>query len=162
MKSPCVRRVLLGVSLAVLGLMTLRAADAPAKTSDKSAAGASKAGAATGAKKEEPMGKIDGVEVKRGSGYFGVALVGGNFKITFYDAKRHVVPVPFNRAVLHWPVNYRPTDDRTVLNLDGEGKSLTSAKIVKPPYTFKLFITFVAEGADEASGSETYTIDFRA
>src|SRR4051794_30017690 len=114
-------------------------------------------------KKEDEMGKVEGIEVKRGTGYFGVALVDGNFKITFYDAKRHVISAPVNRAALRWPVNYRPSDERTVLNISGDGKSLTSAKVVKQPYLFKLFITFLADGADEAgAGLETYTIDFRA
>ena len=134
----------------------------PAAEVKKSPAPATKA-AAEAAKKEEPMGKVEGIEVKRGEGYFGVALVDGNFKITFYDAKRKVIPAPMNRAALRWPVNYRPTDERTVLNISGDGKALISAKVVKPPYLFKLFITFLADGADEAgAGTETYTVDFRA
>ena len=109
------------------------------------------------------MGKVEGIEVKYGEGYFGIELVGGNFKITFYDAKRHVVAAPVNRAALHWPVKYRPADERTVLNLSPDGKSLTSGKVVKPPYLFKLYITFLADGADEASASgiASFTVDFR-
>src|SRR3954465_1907496 len=116
-------------------------------------------------KKEDEMGKVEGIEVKRssGTGYFGVELVNGNFKITFYDAKRKVIPAPMNRAALRWPVNYRPADERTVLNLSEDGKALPSAKVVKQPYLFKLFITFLADGADEnGPGTESYAIDFRA
>ncbi|MEO6568622.1 MAG: hypothetical protein ABIO94_07640 [Opitutaceae bacterium] len=115
-------------------------------------------------KKEDEMGKVAGIETKYGEGYFGIELVGGNFKITFYDAKRHVVSAPVNRAALRWPVNYRPADERTVLNISPDGKSLVSAKVVKPPYLFKLFITFLADGADEASaaGIASFTVDFRA
>jgi hypothetical protein len=124
-----------------------------------------KAAADVSKKAEDDMGKVEGVEVKRssGTGYFGVELVNGNFKITFYDAKRKVIAAPMNRAALRWPVNYRPADERTVLNLSGDGKSLTSAKVVKQPYQFKLYITFLADGADESGpGSESYVVDFRA
>ncbi|MEO7413483.1 MAG: hypothetical protein ABIZ81_09005 [Opitutaceae bacterium] len=126
---------------------------------------ATKAAADEAAKKkaEEPMGKVEGIEVKYGSGYFGIELLAGNFKLTFYDAKRKVIPAPMPRAALRWPVNYRPADERTVLNLSEDGKALTSAKVVKPPYLFKLFITFLAEGADEAGGGgESFTVDFRS
>jgi hypothetical protein len=151
-----------GIGMAAIGLLGLDATAAAATGPAKSPTPLTQAVAPAG-KKEEPMGKVEGVEVKRGTGYFGVALIGGGFKITFYDAKRHVVPPPFNRAALRWPVNYRPSDERTVLNLSEGGKALTSAKIVKPPYVFKLFITFLADGVDEtAGGTESYTIDFRA
>jgi hypothetical protein len=126
-------------------------------------AAAAKGAADASKKKEDEIGKIEGLEVKRtGEGYFGVQLIDGNFKITFYDAKKKVIPAPMHRAALRWPVNYRPADERTVLNLSGDGKSLTSAKVVKPPYLFKLFITFLADGADEAGpGTESYVVDFR-
>ena len=155
------------MSVVALILFVGHASAAPEGYSEKPVPPSAKPGTAPatkpGAKKEEPEGKVEGIEVKRGTGYFGVALVNGTFKITFYDSKRHVVASPFNRAALRWAVNYRPADERTVLNLDGEGKALVSAKIVKPPYVFKLFITFLAEGADEATGgSESYQIDFRA
>lgn len=146
-----------------LSLFVLQATAATANDAKKNAGAPSKAAPAEATKKEDEMGKVEGIEVKRGNGYFGVELVGGNFKITFYDAKRHVIPAPVNRAALRWPVNYRPADERTVANISGDGKSLTSSKTVKPPYLFKLFITFLADGADETGpGTETYSIDFRA
>jgi hypothetical protein len=151
------------VVLSAVSLLALHANAATASDGKKTDSAPAKAAPADAAKKkEDEMGKIEGIEQKRGSGYFGVALVGGNFKITFYDAKRHVIAAPVNRAALRWPVNYRPADERTVLNIAGDGKSLTSSKVVKPPYLFKLFVTFLADGADEAgAGTETYTIDFR-
>jgi hypothetical protein len=162
MKSSRVRRSFLSLSVVAIVLSVGHAFAAPAKSPEKPAAPTTKAGAPAAPKKEEPEGKVEGIEVKRGAGYFGVALVGGTFKITFYDAKRHVVPAPFTRAALRWQVNYRPADERTVLNVDAEGKALVSAKIVKAPYVFKLFITFLADGADEAAGGESYVVDFRA
>jgi hypothetical protein len=143
--------------LCLLGMIAAEAPAASASPGKKTAPAAEKAKA-----KEEEMGKVEGIEVKRGDGYFGVQLVDGNFKITFYDAKKQVITAPIHRAALRWPVNYRPADERTVLNVSGDVKSLTSAKVVKPPYLFKLFITFLADGADEAGpGTESFTIDFR-
>lgn len=152
------------VVLSAVSLLALHAQAATASDGKTPTATSPKAAPADAAKKkEDAMGKVEGVEVKRGSGYFGVELVGGNFKITFYDAKRHVIAAPVNRAALRWPVNYRPADERTVVNVSADGKSLSSSKAVKPPYVFKLFITFLADGADEAgAGTETYSIDFRA
>jgi hypothetical protein len=157
MKSRAWRGVF-GVCIAAAGLLALSATAATPVTEKAKSPTAKPADAA---KKEEPMGTVEGIEVKYGDGYFGVALAGSNFQIKFYDKKRHVIPTPFKRAVLHWPVSYKPIDERTVLNAAEDGKSLGSAKIVKPPYFFKLYITFLAEGADESSGSETFVIDFR-
>lgn len=121
-----------------------------------------KAPAKAAPKKEEPMGKIEGIEIKRGSGYLGIALVAGSFKLSFYDAKKKPVDADVPRAALRWPVAYRELDERTVLNRSGDGKSLTSPKVVKPPHNFKLFITLLpGEGTPEESGSETYVVDFR-
>jgi hypothetical protein len=151
------------VLLSAVSLFALHADAATANDGKKASSPPAQAAPADAAKKKEAeMGKVEGIEQKRGDGYFGVELVGGNFKITFYDAKRRVVPAPVNRVALRWPVNYRPADERTVLNISGDGKSLTSSKVVKPPHLFKLFITLLADGADEAgAGTETYTIDFR-
>lgn len=112
-------------------------------------------------KKEEPMGKIEGQEIKRGSGYLGLELVSGTFKLSFYDAKKKPVAADVARAALRWPVAYRELDERTILNRSADGKSLTSPKVVKPPHNFKLFITLIpGEGAEE-TGTETLVVDFR-
>jgi len=152
------------IVILAVSLWATHANGATAGDSKKGTAGAAKAAPADAAKKkEEPMGKVDGIEVKRGDGSFGVAIVEGHFQIKFYDAKRKVVPAPVTRIVLRWPVNYRPADERTVVEVSADGKSLTGGKIVKAPYVFKLFITFLADGADDAGGgTETYTIDFHA
>jgi hypothetical protein len=115
-------------------------------------------------KKEEPMGKIAGTEIKRGAGYMGLELVGGTFKITFYDAKRKPMAVPpeITRAALRWAVSYRQgLDERAVLNPSEDGKSLTSLKVVKPPHNFRLYITLLAAATAEDGAGETYSIDFR-
>lgn len=134
----------------------------PTKPSEKSPPKASeKNPAKPAAKKEEPMGKIEGLEIKRGSGYLGLQLVSGTFKLSFYDAKKKSVEADVGRAVLRWPVAYRELDERTVLNRSADGKSLTSPKIVKPPHNFKLFITLLPAETGEEAGSETFVVDFR-
>jgi hypothetical protein len=108
----------------------------------------------------EPMGKIDGMTIARGSGYLGLAVVEGNFKLTFYNARKNPVAPDVSRAALRWPVTYKLGEERAVLNLAADGKSLTTGKFVRPPLTFKLYITLLTEGADESAG-ESFVVDFR-
>jgi hypothetical protein len=111
-------------------------------------------------KKPEPIGVIEGIAVPRGVGFFGVAVVNGNFKLTFYNAKKKPVAPDVVRAALRWNASYKLGDERVVLLPDGEGKSLTSAKVIRPPLNFKLFITLITEGAAEDAG-ESFVVDFR-
>lgn len=140
------------------------------KTPSEQAAAAKKAEAAKKDKsakkaeeeKEEP--KIPGVVVARGpKGFMGVEMVGGNFKITFYDMKRKKIAPDVLRAVLRWDPKYKVGQERVVLNPDGDGKSLSSPKAIRPPHTFKLFITLLKEDSEAPEPvGETHVIDFRA
>ncbi len=112
-------------------------------------------------KKEDEIGKIDGIEIARPHGFLGIQMVGSNFKLSFYDQKKKPVVADVARAVLHWPVSYQPVHDRTVLNPTGDGKSFTSGKVVRPPLNFKLFISLVPKDAPDDAVGETYVIDFR-
>ncbi len=137
----------------------------PAPKTAADAAAAKKADAAKKAepaKKEEP--KIEGVVVSRGEkGFMGVEIVGGAFKITFYDAKRKKIAPDVARAALRWDAKYKVGQERVVLNPGGDGKSLSNPKTIRPPYTFKLFITLLKEATeDEQAVGETHVIDFRA
>jgi hypothetical protein len=162
-------RSLVGFGVVVAGIFgqtALAASSGGPTTKPAPSPAAAKAPAKAEPKKEEPMGTIEGIEIKRGSGYLGIQLVGGNFKLSFYDAKKKPVVADVSRAVLRWPVAYRELDERTVLNPSGDGKSLTSEKIVRAPHTFKLFITLLAgandkAGANEEAGSETFVVDFK-
>lgn len=108
----------------------------------------------------EEAPKIPGVVVSRPNGSFlGVLVEDGRFKISFYDAKKKPVPVDVSRASARWPVHYKVFDERTVLNPNGDGTALTSPKFVRPPYTFKLYLSLFGEGNDQAV--EQYVIDFR-
>ena len=113
-------------------------------------------------KKEEP--KIEGVVVSRGErGFMGVELVGGAFKITFYDKKKKPVEPDVARAALRWDPKYKVGVERLVLNPTGDGKSLSNPKTIRGPHNFKLFITLIKEPAEqEDPTSETHVIDFKA
>ena len=129
------------------------------------AAAAKKAEAAKkadAAKKEEP--KIEGVVVSRGEkGFMGVEIVGGAFKITFYDAKKKKIAPDVARAALRWDAKYKVGQERLVLNPGADGTSLSNPKTIRPPYSFKLFITLLKEASsDEQPVGETHVIDFRA
>lgn len=114
------------------------------------------------AKKEEP--KIKGIAVSRGErGFIGIEIVGGNFKITFYDAKKKPIAPDVARAALRWDAKYKVGQERLVLNPDADGKSLSSPKTIRPPYTFKLFVTLIKEaGESENPVGETHVVDFKA
>ncbi|MEO6244968.1 MAG: hypothetical protein ABIQ12_06000 [Opitutaceae bacterium] len=107
---------------------------------------------------------IEGVEVSRGAlGYLGVQIVDSSFKISFYDAKKKPIKADVTRALLRWNPKYKSGSDRVVLNLSGDGKSLSAPRDIRPPYVFKLFITLLKDAADgDDTAGETYVIDFRA
>ncbi len=130
----------------------------PAKDAAKKEA--PKAAPKAPAKKDE-IGKIDGQEIPRGGGFLGLQIVNGNFKLTFYDAKKKPTAPDVARAALRWDAKYKVGNERVVLLPAGDGKSMTAAKAIRPPYMFKLFITLIKEGADESAPGETLVVDFR-
>jgi len=110
-------------------------------------------------KKEEPEGHVQGLSLARAKGGFlGIRLVDNRFVLTFYDAKKHPVVPDVTRASLRWNVHYQPAPERTVLNAGTDGFSLSSPKVVRPPRDFKLYISLLVEGSDEAV--EFYDLDF--
>jgi hypothetical protein len=136
-------------------------AQTPPGTSKAKASGAA---SATPPAKKAPEPKIEGMEVPRGElGYMGVAIVGGQFKITFYDRKKAPIAADVHRALLRWDPKYKQGQERVVLNLTEDGKALTAPKAIRPPHIFKLFITLMRKSeTGEDKATETYTIDFRA
>lgn len=109
------------------------------------------------AKKADEMGKIPGVEIPRGAGFLGIELVGGTFKLSFYDAKKNPVAPDATRANLRWNPKTQSLPERTVLNVDGN--ALTSAKVIKPPFSFSLSIALIKGDGDDAP-TESFTVDF--
>ncbi len=114
-----------------------------------------------GKKKEEKMGKIEGMEIARGTGFIGIQIVNGVFKLTAYDAKRKPMAADFTRAALRWSPPNVKSPERVLLLPGGGVGSFTSDKIVKPPYLFRLFITLIKGDGDDAP-VENFTVEFRA
>jgi len=105
-------------------------------------------------------GKITGIPITRPNGTFlGIEIKDGNFKLTFYNAKKKPIPVDVARAILRWPVHYQPNQETAILsNPASDGHALTSEKVVRAPHDFKLYISLFAEGAENAV--ETYVVDY--
>ena len=138
-------------------------ATAAEKAAAKKAEAAKKEAAAKkAATKEEPP--IKGIVVPRGErGFLGVEIVGGAFKITFYDLKRKKIEPDVARAALRWDAKYKVGQERLILNPDPDGKSLSNPRTIRAPHNFKLFITLVKEATEkEDPVGETHVIDFRA
>lgn len=151
----------------VIGAKSDPAAKATGNASTKAAAPAAKgatpaqpAADKKAAKKDEPPPKIEGMEIARGAkGFLGLQVVNGVFKLSFYDEKKKPATADVARAVLRWTPNYKPGNEIYILNPGADGRSLTSDKTVRPPYTFKLFLSLFAEGAENPV--ESMVVDFR-
>lgn len=113
-------------------------------------------------KKKEELPKIPGTVINRPNGtLLGLEVVGGKFKLTFYDKKHKPMAFDVTRATARWP-NTRsgtPSDYRTVLN--GSGTSLVGTRPVFPPYTFTVFLTLLQGEGEEAKAVENYTVAFK-
>jgi hypothetical protein len=138
-------------------------APAPATPASKAPAAATKgASAKKEEKKQEELPKIPGTVINRPNGTFlGLEVVGGNFKLTFYDKKHKEMPVDVTRANARWPNTHSgtPSEFRTVLN--GTGTALVGARTVQPPYSFNVFLTLLQGEGNEAKAVETYTVPFK-
>jgi len=118
---------------------------------------AAPAEAKTGAKEEE-MGVIEGIELARSNGTFlGLQVVSGNFKLSFYDAKKKPTKANVARATARWNANQKTGQDFTVLNPAGD-TALVGAKFVRPPYNFIVFLVLINEAGDVV---ENYQVNMR-
>jgi hypothetical protein len=139
------RAALLAIAGCLFLALPLRAATpAPAPSADDS----------------EKEGTISGIAIERAQGgWVGVEIKGGCFRLTFYDAKKKPTPADRTSAVLWWPVHYQPNNERTELLPSDDPSVLTSSYPVKPPHTFKLHISLMADSLKDPEG---YVIDFSA
>lgn len=114
--------------------------------------------AGANAAQEPEAQELKGILLERkAGGYLNVRIEEGKFEILFLDAEKKPVPGNLDRAILR----YRPAmreEERVVLNRDREAMKLTSPRIVRPPYVYKIFLTLFEPGATEPT--ETYTADF--
>ena len=119
-------------------------------------------GSKSGSAQAEEPAKIEGMEIPRGTGFLGLQIVDSTFKLSFYDAEKKPVPPDVDRAALRWDPKYKVGEERVVLNLSADGKSLSSPKNIRPPYLFKVYMTLVREAAPGTPPvNETMVVDFR-
>lgn len=110
--------------------------------------------------KKEELPKIPGIVINRPNGnLLGLEVVGGKFKLTFYDKKHKPMTVDVTRATARWPNFRAPGDNRTVLN--GSGTALVGAKPVVPPLVFNVYLNLLMGEGDEAKVVENYVVAFR-
>jgi hypothetical protein len=122
-----------------------------------------KADAGKSAKKEEAPAKIEGMEIARGdAGFMGLKIVDGTFKLTFYDKAKKPIAADVSQAVMRWNPVYQRNEERVVLERSGDGKYLTSPRVIRPPHSFKLYMTLFKEPSPgtEAVAAENYVVDF--
>jgi len=109
-------------------------------------------------KVEEP--KIPGYNITRANGTFlGLEVIGGNFKLSFYDKKKKAMAPDVLRGTARWPNVRGPGDNRTVLNPNGT--ALTGSKPVIPPFTFNVYLTLMQKEGEEEKSVESYVVPFR-
>lgn len=139
----------------------------PAKTPDAKTPAAKPAAPAKAAPakktnevKKEELPKIPGAVIVRANGTkLGLEVVGGRFKLTFYDAKHKAMNLDVTRATARWPNPRAPGNNFTVLN--GSGTALVGEKPVLPPYTFTVYLTLLKGEGEEAKAVENYPVPFR-
>jgi hypothetical protein len=111
-------------------------------------------------KKPAPIPTIPGMELTRPNGNkLGLEIVGGQFKLTFYDKKNKPMAMDVSRAAARWDSKTPFGDNRTILN--GGGSTLVGSKPVTPPYVFNVFLTLLQGEGDDAQAVEDYVVPFR-
>ncbi|MBL9215793.1 MAG: hypothetical protein JNG83_09995 [Opitutaceae bacterium] len=128
---------------------------APAKA--KAAPGA----ANKNAKKPAELPTIPGKEIARADGTFlGLEVVGGKYKLSFYDAKKKSVPPTVILARARWPNRKGPGDYSSMLKSDGN--ALISEKPVVPPFNFNVYLTLLKKVDEENYAvEESFVVPFR-
>lgn len=133
---------------------------APAAVNTKAGADAAKKTAATPAatvKKDEPEPELKGMVTPRTvGGFFTLQIEAGKFKLSFYDKDKKPVTTKISRVAARWDSKKKISADHTVLNPSDDGKEFRGIGFVSPPYTFKLFLTFLDE---EGKAVENYVVD---
>ena len=158
------------IALCLAALLAAMAvsAQAPVPADIKKAAPKADAKAlpAAPAKKDEKkkiadeVGKIDGQEIARGTGFLGLQVVNSTFKLTVYDAKKKPAAADFTRVALRWDASYQKAPERTLLMPGGGVGVFSSEKTVKPPHAFRLNITLIKGDGPDAP-VENLVIEFR-
>lgn len=82
----------------------------------------------------------------------------GNFRLTFYDAKKQAVPAEASKAAARWNPKAKFGEDRTVLLPVEDNAALKGSRFVKPPFPILVYVTLLNEqGVD----TENFVFNFR-
>jgi hypothetical protein len=111
-------------------------------------------------KKPEPEPVIPGITIVRPNGtLLGLEVVGGQFKLSFYDKKKKPMNLDVTRATARWPDKRRPGDNHTVLNPSGSNV-LGGGITVVGPFAFNLILNLFQGEGEDAKVVETYVVPF--
>ncbi len=132
---------------------------ADAKSTPAAPAAVVKTPAKKDEKKKEPERKIPGITLTRANGtLLGLEIVGGKFKLSFYDAKKKPMAVDVTRATARWPNLKSATtgDYRTVLN--PSGTALIGERPVVPPFAFNVYLNLIQGEGETAKSVEAFVV----
>jgi hypothetical protein len=104
--------------------------------------------------------EIPGVTIARGNGSFlGLQIDGNsNFKLSFYDKDKAPVAADLALATIRWHSSNTKKIEFVALSPGGDGKCLTSPRVIHRPWTFQLTILLFAAGKN--APAETYMVDY--
>lgn len=113
--------------------------------------------------KPEAEATVPGVTIPRAKGgYLGLALEGGGFKLSFYDAQKKPLAADVPRATARWKVLYQKTPERVILQPTADGLALSNPKNVRPPHNFTVFLVLLDGPGEDAQTVESYQVEFTA
>jgi len=104
--------------------------------------------------------EIPGVTIPRANGGFlGLEIDGNsNFKLSFYNKDKAPATADLSFATIRWHSSNTKKIEFVALNPGGDGKCLTSPKVIIRPWMFQLTILLFAAGKNDPA--ESYTVDY--
>jgi hypothetical protein len=118
-----------------------------------------------------PTGKISGLSVHRHNGtWLGIQLTAGNFRVTFYDKNKNLMPADATSVILVWTTPktgpYAPPPTSTQLSPLADISSVFTNGFYVPyshPMNLKIILTVPASDPSGLSpATETYSAKFTA
>ena len=83
-----------------------------------------------------------------------------NEQTLVYDAKKKPTAADFTRVAVRWEAPYQKAPERTLL-MPGAGVGVfSSEKVVRPPHSFRLFVTLIKGDGPDAP-VENLVVEFR-
>jgi hypothetical protein len=124
------------------------------------AQGTSASNSSDATKKPAVKHEIPGVTIARANGGFlGLEIdSNSNFKLSFYDKDKAPIATDLSLATIRWHDSNTTKIEFVALNPGDDGKSLTSPRVIRRPWNFKLTILLFAAGNNDPV--ESYTVDY--